>query len=88
KPLEFVLTFDPTVSSKPFTGRVYVMLSKSNPGRALRSSPNWMKPEPFFAKDVKNWAPDKPLTIGADAVAFPGPLAKLEKGTYYIQAVM
>jgi hypothetical protein len=88
KPLEFVLTFDPAISRTPFTGRVYVMLSKSNPGGTLRSSPNWFKPEPMFARDVKNWEPGKPLTIGTEAIAYPASLAKLEKGTYFVQAVM
>src|SRR5262249_1307369 len=51
-------------------------------------SPNWFKPEPMFALDVKGWEPGKPLTVGAGAIAHPEPLAKLEKGTYFVQAVM
>jgi S-formylglutathione hydrolase FrmB len=88
RPLEFRLTFDPAVSREPFTGRVYVMLSKTDPGENLRSSPNWFKPDPMFALDVKGWQAGKPLNVGAGAVAYPEPLAKLEKGTYYVQAVM
>jgi hypothetical protein len=86
-PLAFHLTFDKTVSSEPFTGRVYVMLSKTA-SKSLRSGPSWFGTEPFFAKDVKNWKPGETLGIGEDAVAFPEPLSKLKPGDYAIQAVM
>jgi S-formylglutathione hydrolase FrmB len=87
RPLEFRLTFDPAISSKPFSGRVYVMLWKNDPGTNLRSSPSWNNPEPFFAQDVKDWAPGKPLRF-TGPIGIPGPLAKLPKGSYFVQAVM
>jgi S-formylglutathione hydrolase FrmB len=86
-PLEFRLTFDPSVSASPFTGRVYVLLTKAD-GRALPAGANWFRPEPFFARDVKGWRPGEPLVLGADALGFPYPLAKLPKGTYTAHAVM
>src|SRR5262249_47571793 len=55
-PLAFHLTFDKKAHARPFTGRVYVMLFKAK-APALRSGPNWLRPEPFFALDVKNWKP-------------------------------
>jgi S-formylglutathione hydrolase FrmB len=87
KPLEFHLTFDKAVSDKPFTGRVYVMLSKTAI-KELRSGVNWFNPEPFFAKDVKDWKPGDSLVLGGDALAYPASLVKLPAGTYSIQAVM
>ncbi|HEY7309126.1 MAG TPA: alpha/beta hydrolase-fold protein [Gemmataceae bacterium] len=86
-PLEFRVTFDRRVSAQPFSGRVYVMLFKQDV-KDLRSGPNWFQPEPFFAKDVKNWQPDRPLVLGGDALGFPLAMAKVPKGTYSIQAVM
>jgi hypothetical protein len=86
KPLEFHLTFDKAISEKPFSGRVFVMLSKSS--NEPRLGPNWFKPEPMFARDVKDWKPGETLVIGADALAFPEPLSKLAKGTWKVQAVM
>jgi S-formylglutathione hydrolase FrmB len=86
RPLEFHLTFDKAISARPFTGRVYVMLSKK-PITSLRSGPNWFAPEPFFAQDVKNWRPGAPLVFKGE-LGFPTPLAKLKRGTYYAQAVM
>src|SRR5262249_31347626 len=50
--------------------------------------PNWFKPEPIFARDARGWKPGEELVIGADALSFPEPLAKLPKGAYGVQAVM
>lgn len=86
-PLEFRLTFDPQLSGQPFTGRVYVSLSKTEP-RTPRSGPNWFRPEPFFAGDVSGWKPDEPFLLTGSALAYPTPLAKVEPGSYWVQAVM
>src|SRR5215470_8004960 len=69
-PLEFRVTFAKAVSAEPFTGRVYVLLSKNEP-KNLPSGPNWFRPEPFFAVDVSKWEPGKPLVVGADALGCP-----------------
>ncbi|HKI30262.1 MAG TPA: alpha/beta hydrolase-fold protein, partial [Gemmataceae bacterium] len=87
RPLEFRVTFDKVVSGKPFTGRVYVMLTKSDKTEP-RFGPSWFKPEPMFARDVKDWKPGEELVIDGTAPAFPEPLAKLAKATYSVQAVM
>jgi S-formylglutathione hydrolase FrmB len=87
RPLAFHLTFDQAVSAEPFTGRVYVMLSKNEP-KPLPGRVNWFRPEPFFARDVKGWRPGQELVLGADALGFPQPLEKLPKGTWFVQAVM
>jgi hypothetical protein len=86
-PLEFRVTFAKAVSAEPFTGRVYVLLTKNEP-KSLPAGPNWYRPEPFFAVDATKWEPGKPLVVGADALGCPTPLAKLKAGTYYAQAVM
>ena len=87
RPLEFRVVFDKAVSAEPFTGRVYILLSAKEP-KELAAGPNWFKPEPFFAVDVKDWRPGAPLVVGADALGFPTPLARLAAGPYYAQAVM
>jgi S-formylglutathione hydrolase FrmB len=87
KPVEFRLTFDQAALDRPFTGRVFVLLTKAEPTRLPRGL-NWFNPEPAYAKDVKNWQPGEPLTVGADALAFPTPLAELKPGKYFAQAVM
>jgi hypothetical protein len=87
RPLRFHVSFDKAVSAEPFTGRVYVMLSRQA-GAEPRSGPNWFRPEPFFAWDVKGWKPGETIALGADGLGFPAPLAKLPKDTWTVQAVM
>ena len=87
KPLEFHVTFDKSVTDKPFTGRVYVMLTKNNL-KVPPGGPNWFAPEPFFAKDVKDWKPGEPLVLGADALSCPMPLKEVKAGPWSIVAIM
>lgn len=87
EPMTFHLRFDKSVRDQPFTGRVYVLLTKQET-KDLPGGLNWFKPEPTFAKDVKDWQPGEPLTIDATALAFPTKLAELPKDTYSVHAVM
>ncbi|MHB1422260.1 MAG: alpha/beta hydrolase-fold protein [Gemmataceae bacterium] len=87
RPLEFRLTFDRSVSAQPFTGRVYVMLFKQDV-KELRPGPDWFQPDPFFAKDVKDWQPGQPLVLDGKALGFPATVDKVPKAVYSIQAVM
>ncbi|MBY0522887.1 MAG: hypothetical protein K2R98_05795 [Gemmataceae bacterium] len=87
RPLEFRLRFDKAQSDKPFTGRVYVLLTKQDT-KTLPGGFNWFQPEPIFARDVKDWQPGDTISIGADSLGFPKKLAELPAGTYSIHAVM
>jgi S-formylglutathione hydrolase FrmB len=87
RPLEFQLRFDKSVCDKPFTGRVYVLLTRQET-KTLPGGFNWFKPEPIFARDVKDWKPGEILTIAAEALAYPCRLAELPKDTYSVHAVM
>ncbi|HZT79322.1 MAG TPA: alpha/beta hydrolase-fold protein [Gemmataceae bacterium] len=87
RPLEFHVTFDRRVSDQPFHGRLYVLLTRSASAQ-LPAGPNWFKPEPFFAIDLKGWKPGETAVVGAAALACPAPLPKLPKGTYSVHAVM
>jgi S-formylglutathione hydrolase FrmB len=86
-PLTFELTFDRSACEKPFTGRVYVFLSK-NDTQSLPSGPNWFKPEPCFAIDMKDWRPGQTAVLDDRAIGYPYSLSKLPKETYTVQAVM
>jgi hypothetical protein len=85
KPLEFRLTFDPATLDTPFTGRVFVLF-RTTP--AAPPGMNWFRPEPGLARDVTGWKPGEPLVLGADAIQYPGPLADLKPGPFYVSAVM
>lgn len=88
RPLEFRLTFDRSACREPFTGRVFVLLTKKDPGSSLPTSPNWFRPEPFFALDVKGWKPGETITLGQNSQGYPTPLAGLARGKYHVRAVM
>jgi S-formylglutathione hydrolase FrmB len=87
KPLEFQVTFDRAVSDKPFTGRVFVLLSK-NTVTDLIAGVSWFAPEPMFAVDVKDWKPGEPLAVTDKALAYPLKLSELPAREYSVQAVM
>ena len=85
--LEFHLRFPASKRAEPFTGRVYVMLTAADM-KQLLGGPNWFRPEPFFAVDVKDVKPDAAMVLDKKALGHPVTLDKLRKGTYTIQAVM
>jgi hypothetical protein len=85
-PLQVELTFADQALAQPFTGRVFVLVSK----QAIADAPprqSWFKPEPFFAQDVVAWPPQTPLPF-QPAHAFPHLLAKLPPGKYHVQAIL
>jgi len=85
-PLQVELRFSKQALAEPFSGRVFLLVSKA----AIADVPpkqNWFKPEPLFAQDVAFWPPDTPLVFRATH-AFPQPLARLPAGKYNVQAVL
>ena len=93
EPLTFTVTYDPGITDS-FTGRVYLMMSSHIEGHRggvePRSGPNWFAPQPFFAMDVVDWKPDRPLTFDDAAHGFPGKLSEVEtkRNGYLVQAVL
>ena len=53
-----------------------------------RLGPNWFRPQPFYARDVRDWKPGEAVAIDASAVGFPDTLDKLAPGEYRAQAVV
>jgi S-formylglutathione hydrolase FrmB len=93
KPATSGVTFSVTYPEKvadgePITARVYVMLAGSGSPGEPRMGPNWFRPQPMFAKDVRDWKPGEAATIDAAAVGFPDTLDKLPAGEYRAQAVV
>ncbi|QVL30615.1 hypothetical protein KIH39_17365 [Telmatocola sphagniphila] len=86
-PVEFELQFPESVSNKSFSGRVFVLLTKGKPA-VLTPNISWGRPEPVFAKDVKDWKPGEKLKIDSTAIYYPTPMDKLPKEDFYVQGVM
>ncbi len=82
----FTLTYDASIAGT-FTGRVYVML-RTTPDREPRFGPAWRDPGVFFALDVTDWKPGKPLVFTDKAAGFPATVDELPRGNYFVQAVM
>lgn len=87
-PLAFRVKFTPDVSAEPFTGRVFVLLTKADP-RGVPRGLNWFNPEPAFARDVRAWKPGEELTFAAgNCISHPHSLDKIPAGKYFAVPVL
>ena len=84
---QFRVTLDAATSQRPITGRLYVFLSQ-RPGEEPVQGPNWFSPEPFFAVDVKGFAPGEARVLDDTADGFPDVLSKVPAGRYRAQALL
>ncbi|MSR31506.1 MAG: enterochelin esterase [Gemmataceae bacterium] len=75
---------------KPFTGRVYLMTSKS-PMLSVPAEPRWFQTEPFFSFQVKNWQAGEPLALKANCPGYPveslGKLPPPGGGDFWVAAI-
>ena len=87
-PLAVELSFAKSVTSEPFTGRVFVIASKQ-PIKENDPPPrlNWFTPYPFYAQEVTKWLPETPLKFEPQ-YGLPQSWDKLPKEKYYLQAVL
>jgi S-formylglutathione hydrolase FrmB len=54
-----------------------------------RRGPNWFRPEPFYAWDVRDWKAGETRTLpGTPTATFPGPITALPPGSYRVQMVL
>jgi S-formylglutathione hydrolase FrmB len=83
----FKITIDPSVLHAPYTGRVYVTLSKhGKPEPRLRMG-EWLGGSQVFSLDVKDVAPGGSVTLGPGSLAFPAAYADATAGDQFAQAV-
>jgi S-formylglutathione hydrolase FrmB len=86
--LAFEVAFPSFLKKQSISARVYVMTGQGNSRAEPRFGPNWFRPQPFFARDVKDWKEGQPVVIDSTALGYPGPLDSLEPGEYHFQAVV
>ncbi|MEE8169948.1 MAG: alpha/beta hydrolase-fold protein [Phycisphaerae bacterium] len=84
---QFSVTFARDFLDRPYTGRVWVMTARSS-RREPRFGPNWFNPTPMFAVEVVDWAPETPLVLGENALAYPAPISESQLDGLRVQAVM
>lgn len=84
----FDITLASSICDKPYSGRVYLMTTKSD-RRPPRDGPNWFNCEPFFSQVVENWKPGASLTLDpARCIGHPVALADFPAGKHRVQAVI
>ncbi|MBI1190135.1 MAG: enterochelin esterase [Tepidisphaera sp.] len=82
----FKVTFDKDAISKPYSGRVYVVLSIDS-GEPRRRMGDWMHPGQVFALDVKDIVPGASVEIDQAGLAFPKSWVDAMGPNYRVQAV-
>lgn len=85
---KFSLTIDPAVQSSPYSGRVYVVLSRRERPEPRRSMGSWYNSPTVIAKDLRDVKPGEAFEIGPGTLTFPATqYENIREGTYYAQAV-
>jgi hypothetical protein len=84
----FEVQYPGKLGDQPITARVYVMFGPAGAQREPRFGPDWFRPQPFFARDVKGWKPGAPVAIDEEADGYPDRLDRLAPGDYVAQAVV
>jgi hypothetical protein len=82
---QFVISYSATAYDKPFTGKVFLYLSKDN--REPKSGSVGIESFPCFETDVKNVKPGQAVLFDDKAISYPAVLSDLERNEYYVQAV-
>jgi hypothetical protein len=75
------VSYSPSVFGGPFSGHVILYFSKTE------KEPKNELYEPGYARIVKAIRPGQVVRFDDRAIASPAPLSKLERGTYFVQAV-
>jgi hypothetical protein len=92
-PLRFVVSFPASIQTNPITARVLLFLTQ-NTNSEPRFAGGFFDLQPVYAIDVTNLAPGKTLVFSPDkfsapdALAFPGPMERLDRGTWVAQALI
>jgi hypothetical protein len=85
--VRFEVSFDKAVHSGPITGRVILVISRSErPEPRLQIAPNTL---PVFGVDAENLAPGQAVIIDQTTFGHPvDSLMQLPAGDYYVQAIL
>ena len=80
------VVLDPKVAKSAMSGRVFLVLSKSE-SKGITPEPRWIEPDPFFGLDVSSIKPGEPLIIDNKWQGFPlENIGKVPPGTYWASA--
>ncbi|MGH9356496.1 MAG: alpha/beta hydrolase-fold protein [Terriglobia bacterium] len=87
--LRFEVSYLAMAHSQPITGRVFVMISRSDDPEPRLQVGSWGDTPPFFGRDVIGLRPGEAAVIDASAPGYPlHSLSQLPAGDYYVQALI
>ena len=83
----FEISYDRSVNAGPITGRVFLLISRSqNPEPRMQIGPNAI---PMFGVDAEGLLPGKPAVIDQTTFGHPAEsLSQLPSGDYFVQAML
>ena len=82
---QFKISYTPAVFKGPFTGKLFLYMSKDN--KEPKDGAVGITMFPCMSVDVKNIKPGQWITVDDKALSFPVKLSDIERGEYYVQAV-
>jgi hypothetical protein len=82
---QFKVSYNAAAMDKPFTGKVFLYLSKNN--TSPKDETVGMDAFECFSVDVKNVQPGAAVLIDDNANSYPVKLTDIERGEYFVQAV-
>ncbi|MFC1728915.1 alpha/beta hydrolase-fold protein [candidate division KSB1 bacterium] len=87
--LRFEISFPSSVHPEPITGRVFVMISRTDATEPRMQAGSWNRSVPFFGVDVNNLRPGSTVVIDENVLGYPPEsLSEISKGDYYVQALV
>ena len=85
----FEISYTSSLDPGPITGRVFVMISKSNEREPRFQAGSYGGTVPFWGLDVNQMKPGETAIIDSSALGFPlASLSDLPAGSYYVQALL
>src|SRR5262245_51638973 len=85
----FEISYPAALDQGPITGRVFVILTRSNRFEPRLQAGSYTGSVPFFGADVTAMRPGESASIDASALGFPlKTLGALPAGDYYVQAML
>lgn len=85
----FEISYPASLDNGPVTGRVFVMISKSNQSEPRLQAGSYNASVPFFGLDVNALKPGENAVVDTSVLGYPvDTLNQLPAGEYYVQALL
>jgi hypothetical protein len=87
--LQFKLSFPASIHPEAITGRVFVMITKTDASEPRLQAGFWSRSVPFFGKDVEQMKPGEVAVIDENVLGYPPKsLSEISAGDYFVQGLV